>query len=76
MLRRDFKAGISKSDSSIGYTSDLTQRLGRHHKIDQEPGPWELVHEEKFATRIETCECTGDWIHERDARLIVNVVIG
>jgi hypothetical protein len=65
---------------TVAHTS-ATLLISRNGLVDitkssKNRGPWELVHEEKFATRIETCECTGDWIHERDARLIVNVVIG
>ena len=41
----------------IGYTSDLTQRLGQHNhgvtKSTKNRGPWELVHQEKFAMRGE-----------------------
>ncbi len=41
----------------IGYTSDLTQRLGQHNhgvtKSTKNRGPWELVPREGFATRGE-----------------------
>ena len=41
----------------IGYTSDLTHRLGQHNhgvtKSMKNRGPWELVHREEFAMRGE-----------------------
>ncbi len=44
----------------IGYTSDLTQRLGQHNhgvtKSTKNRGPWELVHREGFATRGEAMQ--------------------
>ena len=40
-----------------GHTSDLIQRLGQHNsgitKSTKNRGPWELVHQELFATRAE-----------------------
>ncbi len=41
----------------IGHTADVTQRLGQHNhgitKSTKNRGPWELVHEEAFATKAE-----------------------
>jgi putative endonuclease len=41
----------------IGYASDLNQRLGQHNrgftKSTKHRGPWELVHQEQYATRAE-----------------------
>ena len=41
----------------VGYTSDLTQRLGQHNrgitKSTKNRGPWEMVHHEEFSTRSE-----------------------
>ena len=41
----------------VGYTSDLTQRLGQHNngltKSTKNRGPWGLVHQETFDTRSE-----------------------
>jgi putative endonuclease len=41
----------------VGYTSDLTQRLGQHDngitKSTKNRGPWEMVYREEFNTRSE-----------------------
>ena len=41
----------------VGFTSDLTQRLGQHNegltKSTKNRGPWKLVYQEEFATRTE-----------------------
>jgi putative endonuclease len=41
----------------VGYTSDLTHRLGQHNdgitKSTKNRGPWQLVHSEDFNTRPE-----------------------
>jgi putative endonuclease len=40
-----------------GYTSDLSHRIEQHNhgitKSTKHEGPWELVHQEHFATRSE-----------------------
>ena len=39
----------------IGFATDVVQRLGQHNsgitKSTKNRGPWELVHQEEFATR-------------------------
>jgi putative endonuclease len=41
----------------VGYTSDLTQRLGQHNhgitKSTKDRGPWRMLHDEDFNTRPE-----------------------
>jgi putative endonuclease len=41
----------------VGFTSDITQRLGQHNrgitKSTKNRGPWEMVHHEEFSTRSE-----------------------
>ena len=41
----------------VGFTSDLSQRLGQHNngitKSTKNRGPWKLVHHEQFDTRPE-----------------------
>jgi putative endonuclease len=41
----------------VGYTSNLTQRLGQHNdaitKSTKNRGPWKMVHHEDFNTRSE-----------------------
>ncbi len=41
----------------VGYTSDLTQRLGQHNhgitKSTKNRGPWKMVYDEEFNTRSE-----------------------
>ena len=41
----------------VGFTSDLTQRLGQHNegltKSTRNRGPWELVYQEEFASKTE-----------------------
>ncbi len=41
----------------VGYTSDLSQRLGQHNqgitKSTKNRGPWQMVHHEEFNTRLE-----------------------
>jgi putative endonuclease len=44
----------------VGFTSDLTQRLGQHNdgitKSTKNRGPWEMVHHEEFNTRPEAVQ--------------------
>ena len=48
---------LSSDRHYVGYTTDLTQRLGQHHagitKSTKNRGPWELVYKEAFPTRAE-----------------------
>jgi putative endonuclease len=41
----------------VGYTSDLTQRLGQHNngitKSTKNRGPWMLVYQEGFPTKMD-----------------------
>ncbi len=41
----------------IGYTSDVTQRLGQHNhgitKSTKNRGPWQLIHQEQYQTCAE-----------------------
>jgi putative endonuclease len=41
----------------VGYTSDLTQRLGQHNsgitKSTRNRGPWKLIHQESFPARAD-----------------------
>jgi putative endonuclease len=47
----------SSGRSYTGHTADLTQRLGQHNhgitKSTKNRGPWQLLHQEEFATRSE-----------------------
>ncbi len=40
-----------------GHTSDITQRFGQHNagitKSTKSRGPWRLVHQEEFRTRVD-----------------------
>jgi len=42
--------------SYVGYTTDLIHRLGQHNhgitKSTKNRGPWELLHQEEFATNL------------------------
>jgi putative endonuclease len=44
----------------VGFTSDLTQRVGQHNsgitKSTKNRGPWEMVHHEEFHTRPEAMQ--------------------
>ena len=48
---------LSTSRHYIGFTSDLTQRLGQHNagitKSTRNRGPWELLHQESYEMRSE-----------------------
>jgi putative endonuclease len=56
-----FYVYVLKSETTnrlyVGYTSDLTQRLGQHNhgitKSTKNRGPWGIVHQEEFASRPE-----------------------
>jgi len=48
---------VSTGRYYMGYTSDLTQRLGRHNngitKSTKNRGPWMLVYQECFPTKLD-----------------------
>ena len=56
-----FEVYVLRSQSScryyIGFTSDVTQRLGQHNQGITEStknrGPWEVVYRESYASRSE-----------------------
>lgn len=49
----------------VGFTLDLVQRLGQHNSgitnSTKNRGPWELVHQEEFATRTEAMRRERYW---------------
>ena len=59
-----FQVYVLPSESThrvyVGYTSDLTQRLGQHNhgvtKSTKNRGPWALVHGEIYGTRSEAMQ--------------------
>ncbi|MEO0101307.1 MAG: GIY-YIG nuclease family protein [candidate division WOR-3 bacterium] len=79
-----FYVYVLKSQSTgkiyIGYTSNLTKRLKQHNDPNckftlytkRNPGPWELVYKEEYATRWEAMRRekelkTGqgrEWLHK------------
>jgi putative endonuclease len=44
----------------VGYTSELTQRLGQHNngitKSTKNRGPWTLIYQESFPTKVEAMQ--------------------